>query len=111
MTEPTADLASLRRSLEWWWCNKYTRPMKDPLLLQYSTEELALEFLINLYSMPEHDPKKAAEEAQSEKDDQDWIQKQMQSTRKTPPKDPEPPVQPDQPPTPDLPEISATFDP
>ena len=31
-----------------WWCRQYNRPLKDPLLKQYTTEELAYEFyLIN----------------------------------------------------------------
>ncbi len=28
-----------------WWCDKYRRPRKDPLLLEYTTEELYVEYL------------------------------------------------------------------
>jgi fumarylacetoacetate (FAA) hydrolase family protein len=29
-----------------WWCTYYNRPLKDPLLQQYSTEELAYEYYL-----------------------------------------------------------------
>ena len=34
----------LARYLKIWWCNYYKRPSKDPLLLEYTFEELLLEF-------------------------------------------------------------------
>lgn len=34
--------------LQRWWCKKYKRPAKDPLLAQYTTEELAIELLQDL---------------------------------------------------------------
>jgi hypothetical protein len=29
-----------------WWCNHYSRPLKDPLLEKYTTEELAYEYYL-----------------------------------------------------------------
>lgn len=29
-----------------WWCSYYNRPLKDPLLQQYTTEELAYEYYL-----------------------------------------------------------------
>ena len=29
-----------------WWCTHYSRPLKDPLLLEYTTEELAYEYYL-----------------------------------------------------------------
>lgn len=31
--------------LERWWCKKYNRPRKDPLLAEYTPEELMIEYL------------------------------------------------------------------
>lgn len=31
-----------------WWCEKYNRPSKDPLLKEYTVEELMIEFLEDL---------------------------------------------------------------
>lgn len=33
-----------------WWCGKYNRPYKDPLLLSYTVEELFLEFYECIYA-------------------------------------------------------------
>lgn len=30
-----------------WWCNYYSRPLKDPLLQEYTFEELAYEYYAN----------------------------------------------------------------
>lgn len=32
-------------SLQRWWCKKYNRPRKDPLLSEYTLEELMIEYL------------------------------------------------------------------
>lgn len=39
--------------LQRWWCKKYNRPRKDPLLDEYTPEELMIEYLEDLI---ENDP-------------------------------------------------------
>lgn len=42
------SVAAARVRSEWlqrWWCKKYNRPRKDPLLLEYTLEELMIEYL------------------------------------------------------------------
>lgn len=31
-----------------WWSDKYSRPLKDPILLSYTTEELAYEYYLSI---------------------------------------------------------------
>lgn len=40
-------------SLQRWFCKKYNRPMKDPLLAEYTPEELMIEYLMDVI---ENDP-------------------------------------------------------
>lgn len=40
----------------WWWCKHYHRPIKDPLLQEYTEEELQIEHLMFLI---EEDPQQA----------------------------------------------------
>ncbi len=40
-------------SLQRWWCKKYNRPRKDPLLAEYTPEELMIEYLEDVI---ENDP-------------------------------------------------------
>lgn len=62
-----------------WWCKQWNRPMKDPLLLSYTFEELLYEF----HSVREHEEaiiEKAKEEADKieeakEEADLDWVAK------------------------------------
>lgn len=42
--------------LQWWWCKHYHRPLKDPLLQEYTIEELQIEHLMYLI---EEDPQQA----------------------------------------------------
>ena len=42
--------------LERWWCKKYNRPSKDPLLGEYTKEELMIEYLQDVI---EQDPMEA----------------------------------------------------
>jgi len=39
-----SDFDKLFRYLKIWWCHYYKRPAKDPLLQQYTFEELIIEF-------------------------------------------------------------------
>lgn len=66
-------LSSLRR----WWCRHYARPYKDPMLLDYSLEELWFEYLDVTY-----DERQARKEAEQKaglsaptQDDYDWASK------------------------------------
>jgi hypothetical protein len=46
--------AAARLDKEWlqrWWCQKYNRPRKDPLLAEYTLEELMIEFFEDLIEM------------------------------------------------------------
>ena len=66
-------LSSLRR----WWCRHYNRPYKDPMLLDYSLEELWFEYLDVTYD--ERQAKKEAEQKAGltapSQDDYDWAAK------------------------------------
>lgn len=42
--------------LKFWWCKKYNRPLKDPLLQTYTLEELQIEYF--MYAI-EEDPQEA----------------------------------------------------
>ena len=42
--DPTSSLEALERYLRKWWCITYERPFKDPMLEQYTLDELAYEF-------------------------------------------------------------------
>jgi hypothetical protein len=42
--------------LQWWWCKRYNRPMKDPLLQEYTIEELQIEYYMHLIEI---DPQEA----------------------------------------------------
>lgn len=35
-----------REQLQWWWCRQYNRPLKDPLLQEYTLEELQIEYFM-----------------------------------------------------------------
>jgi hypothetical protein len=42
--EPLDNEESQLRFLTYWWCQKYNRPFKDPLLKEYTLEELYIEY-------------------------------------------------------------------
>lgn len=67
--------ADLERYLTSWWCIRYNRPYKDPLLLSYSLEELIVEYLdVSYRSNPEAFREKKEIE-QAKKEDDDWAEK------------------------------------
>jgi hypothetical protein len=75
ISEPTED--TVRMWLRMWWCFTYNRPFKDPLLKEYTDDELAYEYLRHSYAKPGNDPaKKEAAEAKR-KADEDWIKEQL----------------------------------
>jgi hypothetical protein len=109
--DPTSSEEALGRRLRLWFCIKYNRPFKDPILDTYSIDELAYEYLTWFYLNPDNDPlEKKRKESQS-KDDETWVLEQLKKSQKKvdPPKPPEP-TPPAAPPIPDLPEISTSFD-
>lgn len=78
LEEPTSSTEALLRFLRWWWCSTYNKPLKDPLLMSYTADELTYEFLRHYYAKPENDPKKKIEAEQAAKDDEEWIAKMLQ---------------------------------
>lgn len=114
---PVANIQTFRRFLEFWWCRTYNRPLKDPLLAQYTLDELTYEYLRHLYHHPEMDPRKELEAKQVQKDDDEWI-KQMMGKIKNQKAEPPPTTPAATEPAsatpindPQLPEISTKFDP
>lgn len=77
MEEATANIDNFARYLKWWWCRTYNRPMKDPMLEQYTLPELCYEYLRHYYMSPENDPRKDLEAKKIKEDEDEWIKKQM----------------------------------
>lgn len=103
LTDPTINEKALLRFLRLWWCITYRRPLKDPLLKEYTIDELVYEYLIHFYQNPDNDPKKKKEEEAQEKEDEEWVKKMLaKQAAQTPPQEPPAP--------PNLPEISTKFD-
>jgi hypothetical protein len=110
LQDPLFNIETFRRYLTVWFCFKFNRPMKDPLLAEYTTEELAYEFFVHYYIDPANDPAKEAERSKAEQSDMDWAKKMLEKLPK-PPEPPKPPEkEPETPPVPDLPELSTSFE-
>ena len=73
---------SLRRFLELWWCRTYNRPFKDPVLKDYTLDDLIYEFLRLRYLDPDNDPQKKDDEKQAQAEDDAWIKSQLEKTTK-----------------------------
>jgi hypothetical protein len=110
----THDEETLRRWLEFWWCNKFGKPFKEPLLQEYTTDDLIYEYLRYWYT--EHDPKVEMEAAKKKKADDEWIRRQLdrvakenaeilakEAAKPEVKKDPEPT------PTPELPDLTTSI--
>jgi hypothetical protein len=82
MENRTETEESLGRFLKFWWCTHYNRPFKDPVLKEYTLDDLAYEFLRLLYLQPEHDPEIKATEERLKNEDEEWIKKQLEQTKK-----------------------------
>lgn len=124
MEEPASSVDALVRFLRMWWCKTYNRPLKDPLLMSYTADELCYEYLRHFYLREENDPKKKIEAEAAKKEDEEWIkkmlaqvkpgqvplnskkEKQTDTASKEAPKEVSVASE-----VPDLPEISAKFDP
>lgn len=89
MEDPTGSVESFTRFLKWWWCRTFTRPLKDPLLQQYTLNELCYEFLRYYYLNPENDPRKQLEAQTVVEDEEAWIKSMM---AKIPPQKPLEPI-------------------
>lgn len=97
---PTENLETFSRFLKIWWCRKYNRPFKDPLLTSYTMNELIYEFLRHFYFQPENDPKKELQAKKIREDEDKWIREQLTKIHQqtapppTPKPDPNPPIDP-----------------
>lgn len=112
--DPVATLETFRRFLEFWWCRHYSRPLKDPLLKDYTLDELTYEYLRHFYSIPENDPKKDLKQKVVKEEDDQWVRQMLAqvaeqaAAKKVEPKAEESPKASDD--VPQAPEISTTFD-
>ena len=98
----------LLRSLQMWWCVKYSRPFKDPLLASYTIDELAYEYLTYFFSEPENDPRKDKHKNKEKDEDDAWIRKQLENMKAVTPVTTAPEQKQEIPELP--PEISTKFD-
>lgn len=116
--DPVASLESFRRFLEFWWCRTYTRPLKDPILSQYTLDELTYEYLRHLYHEPDMDPRKELEAKVVKNEDDEWVKQMLKQVKAEPEPAPPPkplpeppePLQPGPPIATELPDISTIFD-
>jgi hypothetical protein len=80
--DPTSSLDALERYLRKWWCITYERPFKDPLLDQYTLDELVYEFLSKHYLKPENDPDKIEAERKKASEDEEWASRMVEQELK-----------------------------
>lgn len=109
--DPVSSVEALTRQLRMWWCVKFSRPMKDPLLDTYTLQELALEYLIHFYMNPDNDPNEKKRKESQEQSDFEWAKEQLKKIQPEKSKkiqDSEKAPEPS--PIPNLPEISTSFD-
>ena len=73
------DKESLFEYLKRWWCRQYNRPYKDPLLGEYSFEDLVLEYYEILFMEDKEELSKYESElnAESEEEYEDWLKNRM----------------------------------
>lgn len=77
LIDATSSEEALRRQLELWWCIKYSRPFKDPLLKDYTTQELIYEYLTYYYLDSENDPKVKEQNEKQSEEDLAWVYEQQ----------------------------------
>jgi hypothetical protein len=74
---------NIRIFLMSWWSNKFNRPMKDPVLLSYSLEELAYEYYLNIENEKARQERIELEndkiEEAKEQEDQSWADAEEQA--------------------------------
>lgn len=119
MVDPNASEEDLRRALQVWWALKYSRPFKDPLLAEYTLNDLCYEYLTHHFLKPENDPRKQIEESKEIDDEALWIKKMLEEMKaqqaKKVPDQTEKPKEVENPgvisaPGPELPDLSTRFD-
>lgn len=116
--DATSNEESLWRELRLWWCLKYSRPFKDPILQTYTLDELLYEYLTFFYLDPENDPRAIAETEKRKTDDEEWVKAQIAEMKKQvsipkvePTQEKKEPLNPTPNPVlPELPELSTRFD-
>ena len=87
----TTTEADLIRQLRIWWCIKYNKPFKEPLLDSYTLDDLIYEYLYFFYLDPEHDPAEKIKKEDQFKKDEEWARKMLEKhVQKEPPKTKEP---------------------
>lgn len=79
--EPFSSYSALERFLKFWWCQTYNKPLKDPILLSYTIDELAYEFFRHFYNKPENDPNKERKDAQAVNEDEEWVKRELASIK------------------------------
>ena len=92
LVSPTASTRDLVRSLRLWWCMKYNRPFRDPLLMSYTLEELFYEYMTHHFLNPENDPIKKKRQNATVEDDMEWARQQLTQMGQSEDQPPDPPV-------------------
>jgi|GEM_PF-3182268 len=118
LIDPSASEKDLFRALKLWFCVKYNRPFKDPLIDSYTLDELVYEYLVHFYLNPDNDPAKKKDEERAAEADDEWIKKMlaggMEGAKAQPPAPSvdgsQAPKEAPAPLVPDLPDISTSFE-
>ena len=78
-TATSVPMSDIDNFLKQWWSDKYHRPTNDPLLLQFTTEELMLEYYYDIFKDNKDERLKFEKESQIETEDEDekWFKKVM----------------------------------
>ena len=72
--ETTGDL---ERTLANWWCRHYSKPYKCKEVLEYTLEELLVEFLeLSYFENPDKFKKELGADGETD-EDEDWLKEQM----------------------------------
>lgn len=78
LESPIDDVADLERFLANWWCRHYSKPFKCREVLEYTLEELIIEYLEVAYH---NDPNKLRPKGEpitkEDAEDEDWLKKMM----------------------------------
>jgi hypothetical protein len=82
ITKPVRTEPDMVRYLRSWFCRHYNRPYKDPLLEQYTLEELLSEYLDVYYrNNPKALEAETEEGKKSAKADDKWLEKMMEQAQ------------------------------
>lgn len=75
--DPLLNVDTFTRFLQFWWCQKFNRPLKDPVLQNYTLDELCYEYIRYYYTEPANDPRKELEAKSVREDEDAWIKEQL----------------------------------